>query len=469
MVRIPGLITHLQLSLAHYCDTHGPTPLMVTEGLPAPCSTCYEDSGVAFESRPRSSAHLNVTSAATPTPTSANVTDSLRNLNLDSQASSATGASDQSSQRPHLRSPNNGLSTGVDTPPGSPHQHHQQSRNDSSFRRTYDDNVTKKQGPCSNCAMVLPSRSGTPPNSEGLTLRTRAPAERVFGAGGQQSPPNSQTSSDTDGERETPRRPRNRRIVEVTSSRTTSCSSNSTASENAPFHLHYIDYTSTHEPVLASSFSLLRASCLRTLSLETLPIATAELATSPESTNPLSFVTTQSAGSAVSGGPIFFGDRVAGYTTAYIFRISDIHARGHKRIYAFIALSTHKERLAMKTFLMVAAAFRELAVWIQQMAEAEAERAAEMSPVSSAFYSGGGGGITQSTASAFDRPAAVDRGGSSFLTSGGGLTRRMGAGGKVNQPTPRNLADIVGHPQFFVELHRKFVQILFEVGVTLNS
>lgn len=257
--------------------------------------------------------------------------------------------------------------------------------------------------------------------------------------------------------------------MEVTSSRTTSCSSNSTASENAPFHLHYIDYTSTHEPVLASSFSLLRASCLRTLSLETLPIATAELATSPESTNPLSFVTTQSAGSAVSGGPIFFGDRVAGYTTAYIFRISDIHARGHKRIYAFIALSTHKERLAMKTFLMVAAAFRELAVWIQQMAEAEAERAAEMSPVSSAFYSGGGGGITQSTASAFDRPAAVDRGGSSFLTSGGGLTRRMGAGGKVNQPTPRNLADIVGHPQFFVELHRKFVQILFEVGVTLNS
>lgn len=123
----------------------------------------------------------------------------------------------------------------------------------------------------------------------------------------------------------------------------------------------------------------------------------------------------------------------------------------------------------MKTFAIISAAFRELATWIQQMAEAEAERAAEMSPVSSAFYSGGGGGITQSTASAFDRPAAADRGGSSFLTSGGGLTRRMGAGGKVNQPTPRNLADIVGHPQFFVELHRKFVQLLFEVGVTLNS
>lgn len=123
----------------------------------------------------------------------------------------------------------------------------------------------------------------------------------------------------------------------------------------------------------------------------------------------------------------------------------------------------------MKTFAIISAAFRELATWIQQLAEVEAERAAEMSPVSSVFYSGRGGGIAQSTASAFDQPAASDRGGSSFLTAGKGLTRRMGGGGGASAPKARGLAEIVGQPQFFIELHRKFVQLLFEVGVTLNS
>jgi hypothetical protein len=467
------------LSLAHYCDIHGPTPLMVTEGLPASCTTCYDDRAPAFDVRPRSSASLNATSGAAPSTT--NVTDSFRDLNIDSRSTSDP-ATEPQVQRPALRPVLNGSAAGLETPPGSPRQPHQQPhqqpRLDSNFRRTYDDTVTRKQGPCDNCAMTLPRRSTTPSsnvdasvNTRGPTLRTRAPAERVFGAGGQQSPPHSQSSSDTDGEREEPRQPRNRKILQVTSSRTTSCSSTSTASETTPFHLHYVDYTSTHEPVLANSFSLLRASCLRTLSLETLPRApsTAAPTTSPLTTAAPSFVTTQSAGSAVSGGPIFFGDALAGYTTAYIFRIADIHARGHKRIYAFIALSTHKERLAMKTFAIISAAFRELATWIQQLAEAEAERAAESSPVSSAFYSGGGGGISQSTASAFDPPNAADRGTSSFLTAGKGLTRRMGGGGGgASAPKSRGLAEIVGQPDFFIELHRKFVQLLFEVGVTLN-
>lgn len=449
---------------------------MVTEGLPASCNTCYDDPTPVLDARPQSSASSEAASALTPTATTG-LADAFRDLSMGSRNPSVAATDSQNQpQRPALRSPTNGIAAGLDTPPGSPRQLHQLPRLDSNFRRTYDDNVTKKQGPCDNCAMTLPRRSTTPSNSvdtagtRNPTLRTRAPAERVFGAGGQQSPPNSQTSSDTDGEREAPRRPRNRKIVEVTSSRTTSCSSASTTSETTPFHVHYVDYTSTHEPVSANSFPLLRASCLRTLSFETLPRApTTAPPTSPHPTIAPSFVTTQSAGSAVSGGPIFFGDSLAGYTTAYIFRIPDIHARGHKRIYAFIALSTHKERLAMKTFAIISAAFRELATWIQQLAEAEAERAAESNPVSSVFYSGGGGGITQSTASAFDPPTASDRG-SSFLTAGKGLTRRMGGGGGgASAPKARGLAEIVGQPDFFIELHRKFVQLLFEVGVTLNS
>ena len=129
----------------------------------------------------------------------------------------------------------------------------------------------------------------------------------------------------------------------------------------------------------------------------------------------------------------------------------------------------------MKTFAIVSAAFRELATWIQQLAEAEAERAAESSPVGSVFYGGGGGGYpSQQTPSAFDTSSAsssvaADRGGSSFLTGGTSFARRMGGGPGGSAPKARGLAELVGQPEFFIELHRKFVQLLFEVGVTLNS
>ncbi|CAG9991555.1 unnamed protein product [Clonostachys byssicola] len=474
MGRTLQLIANLQLSLAHYCDIHGPTPLMVTEGLPTSCNVCYDDFTVNVDSSQRPTASQNSTA----------ITKALHDLAIhDAHAAGVPGA-EQGKQAQHRPASHRTLglktdsraTTMIDTPPGSPHQPQQQSRLDSSFRRTYDDTVTKKQGPCDNCAMTLPRRSASDPgnvdasiNTKGPTLRTRAPAERVFGAGGQQSPPNSQSSSDTDGEREASRRPRHRKAV-PSNSRTTSCSSNSMASEAAPFHVHYVNYTSTHEPVLPNSFSLLRSSCLRTLSFETLPRppTTAAPATSIQPDASSAFVTTQSAGSAASGGPIFFGDVHTGYTTAYIFRIPDVTARGHKRVYAFIALSTHKERLAMKTFAIISAAFREFATWIQQLAEAEAERTAETGSGSSTFYSSGAGGLSQPTASAFDPPAPGDRG-SSFLTGGGGFTRRMGGGGSAAAPKARGLADLVGQPDFFIELHRKFVQLLFEVGVTLNA
>lgn len=122
----------------------------------------------------------------------------------------------------------------------------------------------------------------------------------------------------------------------------------------------------------------------------------------------------------------------------------------------------------MKTFAIISSAFRDFATWIQQLAEAEAERAADSSPIGQAFYSGGGGGIAQPAASAFDPQPPTERA-SGFLSGGGALTRRMGAGGGGAAPKARGLADLVGQPDFFIELHQKFVQLLFEVGVTLNA
>lgn len=432
---------------------------MVTEGLQAACTACFEEP-LKSNGPPRSNPAGNSQDAKGPRSGSI-------------VAFEHEGKPRRSAMRsPSANSPSS--SPVLETPPESPRSVYQNSGRESNFRRTYDETVTRKQGPCDNCAMTLPRRQNSPkaPSDNTPTLRTRAPAERVYGSPGRAGSPRSQCSSDTDGDRDLPRRPRARTSAQPGSSRTTSCSSNSTTSDRASSHVHYIDYTSTHEPVLGHSFSLIRASCLRALSFETLPRAPAtSIPILPPPNSAPAFVTTQSAGSAATGGPIFFGDAVAGYTTAYIFRIPDVHARGHKRVYAFLALSTHKERLAMKTYTVISNAFRDLAGWIQQLVEAEAERVAD--PLTTGSASGSLGSADVSPAppsqSAFDSSAAVDRSASSFLTGGSGFTRRMGGSGSASALKARGLAELAGQPDIFIELHKRFVQLLFEIGVALNS
>ncbi|KAK0625249.1 vesicle coat protein [Bombardia bombarda] len=486
------LIPDFQLCLAHYCDLHGPTPLMVTEGLPVPCSVCYEDE---LHGYPAVAADRLHTSAPTSSGVSAAaVSEAFRRMNLTaSPRSSSVPASEQEAQtyRAALRRAAQGLASGsaIETPPQSPRlpqgpsapQH--KPRPESGFRRTYDEYVTRNAGPCDNCALTLPRRQesgrevGVDLRPEhGPTLRTRAPFARVYGEMDDASPPTSQTSSSTTSDDESTHRPRasHRRTgtsVSV-SSRSTSTSSSQAGMNNT--HTHYLDYTSTHEPVAPTSFSIIRASCLRTLSLETLPRpqAAGSSITPNPSPNASSFVTTHSVGSAASGGPIFFGDPAAGYTTAYIFRIPDVHARGHKRVYAFLALSTHRERLAMKTFGFVAAAFRDMAAWIQAMAEAEAERTLSESSGSTASspITGASGyrGIYSEPA-----PPLSASSGSSFLMGGmgSGLSRRMGGGfgGSGVALKQRGLAELVGLPDFFIELHTRFVRLLLELRVVLGS
>jgi hypothetical protein len=120
----------------------------------------------------------------------------------------------------------------------------------------------------------------------------------------------------------------------------------------------------------------------------------------------------------------------------------------------------------MRTFAVISTAFRDLATWIQQLAEAEAERSATSSPVGTSLQSNAT--YPKPQQSAFDAGAA-ERGGSSFLTGGSGFTRRMGGGVGASAPKARGLAELVGQPDFFIELHRRFVHLLFEVGVTLNG
>ncbi|KAK3901068.1 vesicle coat protein [Staphylotrichum tortipilum] len=498
------------LCLAHYCDLHGPTPLMVTEGTPVPCSACAADVPTLSKApQPRTPTSAEAAQAA-------GLTEALRRINLDApQRSASAPVSEQEAQahRASLRASAQSTapttsSSAVETPPQSPRPSHgaggaqpQKPRLDSGFRRTYDDYVTRRAGPCENCALTLPKRQessrdaavGSRPD-RGPTLRTRAPCARVFtGLDSTASPPTSQSSSSVTSEDESSGRPRppHRRVGTTFS--TTSRSSASSGSANPNAHMHYLDYTSTHEPLAPASFSLVRASCLRTLSLETLPRAPATTGAppagaaamptpsgSPNNSSP-AYVTTHSAGAAASGGSIFFGDKKVGYTTAYIFRVPDVHARGHKRVYAFLALSTHPEPIAVKTFTFLSAAFRDLAAWIQELAEAEAERAladsaGSGSSASSPVVPGPGYGSFPAEAAAVVPPpppvTGGGSGGSSFLMGGmGGLSRRMGGGfaGAGVALKQRGLAELVGLPDFFIELHAKFVRLLLEIGVVVGA
>lgn len=134
----------------------------------------------------------------------------------------------------------------------------------------------------------------------------------------------------------------------------------------------------------------------------------------------------------------------------------------------------------MKTFTFISNAFRDLAAWIQGLAEAEAERASDgNSPLSAGGMYGAGagpiGGGLSAAHSQDQNPSLVDtQTGSGFLSSGmGGLSRRMGAGygygGSGASTKARGLPELVGLPDFFLELHQKFVQLLLELGIVLRS
>lgn len=516
----PSLLTsHIQLCLAHYCDLHGPTPLMVTEGLPVPCSRCCDDT---IESeRPRTSGVADVHPA---------VTDALRKMTLSNAASTKPQASAQETQRAGSQVSsklgiNKPSSTPtMETPPQSPRdapdgfteQGKTGMRKDSNFRRTYDDYVTKRANPCQNCALTLPKRQAgktgkdKTPNADdkselqGPTLRTRAPYARVYGGGSRDtSPPSSnpQSSCTTDDEDVLPTNRGSLLGRPATSTSRSSISSKSASNT----HTHYLDYTSTHESHIANTYTLVRNSCLRTLSFETLPRHSSSnssapispvsglppppppsYTTPPLSMNPGYISAPPTPQSAASGGPIFFGDSLNGYTAAYIFRIPDMHARGRKRVYAFLALTTHRERLAMKVFGFIAAAFRDLAAWVQDLAEAEAEREREKldqmgGPASSLSTYGAGyerGPRDSGVGLGLGGGTTTDRNrdsGSSFLTGGSrsGFTNRMSMGGSMGPggfaPKARGLAELVGLPDFFIELHAKFVRLLLELGVVLGA
>ncbi|PQE14432.1 Golgi to plasma membrane transport vesicle coat protein [Rutstroemia sp. NJR-2017a BBW] len=407
---------------------------MVTEALPVGCTSCPEKAESTTSRRPSTSRSLKSSDSPNPSRPAYRVESTVSDTELGGSTSTTSSA--------------------AETPPDSPRvaalqtaQNANQLRRDSSFRKTY----SEKPGPCENCALTLPKKakeeSPTSPKIPPVGNGTRKPYERVALQQDEPSPPKSPPSDSDESEPTLRTGPQLQRPAEPNRTVT---SSSYTSFQSTIAHNHFIDYTSTHEPLHPTSFSIIRQSCLRTLSCETLPPSSNSTSNSTPTSPFLSSFPSHITSSTTTsiGGPIFFGDPLAGYTTAYIFRIPDPTARGRRRVYALIALSTHKERLAMRTFSFLDAAFRDLAEWIQRLADDELQRS------ESALQSPRPGASNQGTPT------------SSFLRGGsrGADGRMMGASLKG-----RGLAELVGLPDFFMELHVRFVRLLAEIEMKLAS
>jgi hypothetical protein len=105
----------------------------------------------------------------------------------------------------------------------------------------------------------------------------------------------------------------------------------------------------------------------------------------------------------------------------------------------------------MQTFSFLSSAFRNLAAWIQGLAEQELERSES----------------ANSPRLGDDRSVSNHNTPTSSFLSG----RSRGPDGKFAGMSlrARGLAELVGLPDFFIELHARFVRLLVELSVLVGA
>ena len=217
-------------------------------------------------------------------------------------------------------------------------------------------------------------------------------------------------------------------------------------------HTHTLNYISTSQPQSPTTYYLLRRTCIRTLSTEVLPLSK-------------------------PSGPIMFGDSVAGYTIAYVFRLQDPRSRGSKRHYALIAMAGRDCRRATKAMVKITEVFESIANRIIALAERVLERESAVPPSPTrpltAVPSTPPLGTTASSmppmlmspqrdryfSSATSSPTRNITPVSSFLSA-----KRVDPDGfpRVSRDVmkAKGLTEIVGQENFFVELHTLFCGLL---------
>ena len=294
-----------QLSLAHFCETHGPTSILCTQVQPVSCLSCY------------------------PASISSSVGD------LDATHSKPAQSSQESEELGRSNRSSLDFEDGIDTAPTSigtsPELRSSDTANpdahasDSLKPLTSIDRTASRKyrafdsgSGCESCTIYIPEDTwkklpqGAPgsPKANGLgrngspVLRSRE-ALQVYG-----SP---QYDSDVD--------------EEPTFHHQSSPDSFASDASTSSYHKHTLTYISTSSPVDPASYSIVRNATVRTLSCELLP-------------------------RGMTAGELSFGDPVNGYTIAYKFRLPDQHARGGYRQYALLALASNERRACQATTLV---------------------------------------------------------------------------------------------------------------------
>lgn len=174
-----------------------------------------------------------------------------------------------------------------------------------------------------------------------------------------------------------------------------------------------------------------------------------------------------------------FGDPVAGYTIAYVFRLQDPRARGHTRTYALIAMAGRDCRKATRAMVKVTEVFESIANRMVALTQRVLERDSSASVLGlssrpqTAIPDTPPLGTSASSMPVFTSPQKERNFSSvasspttrnitpisSFLSA-----KRLDPDGypRVTSDVMRakGLTEIVGMEGFFVELHAKFCSLL---------
>lgn len=381
------LCLYVQLSLTHFCEVHGPTSVLCSQVQPVSCSQCQADDADLSTSDTPSSSSRRRHSRFSSSP-----------------ANSALSTSFTGSVKSNAAHPPQNLE---DLPYFLKSQQSQFSA-DSRLGETNGDT-------CASCSISLPEDvskklpANAPANTKGdakaknnnnsPVLRSR---EVVYSCGG--------SHSESEDEAHDPH---------LHASPPDSQHSFSVSSD-VSCHTHILTYLSLHGPPRPTDYALLRQSCIRTLSCELLP-------------------------RGLSSGRLCFGDPVAGYTIAYVFRLPDPMARGKRRSYALVALAGTDATRAFRASPIIWRIFQRIATSIVTAAEKHQEE--EKKREEQAFQSPKGSNYT---------PV------SSFLT--GRAYDPNGNPRRAGQIRARNLAEIVSNEYIFAELHAQFVTLLQQLG-----
>jgi Vesicle coat protein involved in Golgi to plasma membrane transport len=435
----------LQISLAHFCEVHGPTSILCTQLSPVSCSTCYPIS----------------------TPPSE---DTSKNSSFSSGFWEPTSPGLNSSTAPLLYSPFESPPTSPRSPTGSFNPYFSGAASDRDGFGRLSIGSEQDYDACDNCTFLVPKGvserlpDGAPgsPTKDGKgrhgcpVLRT---TQAVLAQG---SPAHSDDDEDEDeghSAKGTPFTKNGSSPDPLDPSPTSTTQSGGSSPLYIPrhAHTHLLQYVTTRQPASPAAYSLLRRSCIRTLSCENLPRG------SPS-------------------GPLLFGDPIAGYTIAYVFRLPDPRARGRRRTYALIALGGRDSWRVSTAMVQITKVFESIAGQIVAMADSVLERESGITSQVNSRPSSTGMATPPLSASA---PTAAEKDlmppekqrskstatspvsrnisdVSSFLSA-----KKVDPDGypRVSREVMRakGLAEIVGKDDFFVQLHLRFVMVLMNL------